>query len=124
MKQITGKKEGGCCLCDGDASVCWRCVKEMLDAVATEVVMTPQHPRWKEFYKILEGPECCNFHKDESGKFKWRCKGGHDQTFAKAILMEMDDIDVEASLAYFRFNGGHCDCEILFNVDAKEVENE
>jgi hypothetical protein len=26
--------------------------------------------------------------------------------------------DVVASLDYFNEHGGHCDCEILFNVDA------
>ena len=27
-------------------------------------------------------------------------------------------IDVAASLEFFNANGGHCDCEILLNVDA------
>jgi hypothetical protein len=78
--------------------------------------MTPRHPLWKKFAERLDGPEGCNF-KDINGKFTWSCKGGMDKSKAKAILESMADIDVEKSLAYFDEHGGHCDCEILFNVD-------
>jgi hypothetical protein len=33
-------------------------------------------------------------------------------------MRDMGGIDVEASLEFFMANGGHCDCEILLNVDA------
>jgi hypothetical protein len=35
----------------------------------------------------------------------------------------MDSIDVEKTIEFFHEHGGHCDCEILLNVDpaAKEA---
>ena len=81
-------------------------------------IMYPKHERWEEFVNRLEGSEGCDFWEDEHGKISWTCKGGNDHTFAKKILVAMgEDIDVEESLQYFRDHGGHCDCEILFNVN-------
>ena len=82
-------------------------------------VMTPAHPLWGTFKDRLEGPEGCDFQKDRPDHpgISWKCKGGHNQDFAKAILSTLPDIDVDASLAYFAEHGGHCDCEILFNVE-------
>ena len=84
-------------------------------------LMNAEHPDWDEFCGRLEGPEGCNFQEDEAGKITWDCAGGTDQTYAEKILKAMNEnggeIDVEGSLAYYRENGGHCDCEILFNVD-------
>lgn len=74
--------------------------------------MTPQHFRWPEFINRLKGPEGCNFAEDEDGKITWDCNG---LGLAAAILSSMD-MDIEASLEYFREHGGHCDCEIVFNV--------
>ncbi len=74
--------------------------------------MTPNHPEWEEFMDRLSGEEGCNF--TEEG---WTCYGGHDKRFATAILQSMQGVDVEASLLYFEDHGGHCDCEIVFNVD-------
>jgi len=80
-------------------------------------VMTPEHPRWSEFYERLSGPEGCDFEEAENVlTTTWRCGGGYDKTYATAILTAMGGIDVPASLAYFEQHGGHCDCEILFNV--------
>lgn len=83
--------------------------------------MTPNHPRWEEFYERLEGPEGCNFHEKIPGDKKsvtWKCKAGRDKSLAQAILEKMDAIDVPASLSFFETRGGYCDCEILFNVEA------
>jgi len=80
-------------------------------------LMTPEHPGWAQFCDRLGGPEGCDFHEDENGVPRWRCKGGLDKTFARAILDDLPDIDVEGSLGFFEEHGGHCDCEILFNVD-------
>jgi hypothetical protein len=78
--------------------------------------MTPEHPRWEEFCErldaALEGsPAGCN-----------GCghPAGHEA--ARSILATMDDVDVAASLAYFREHGGHCDCEILLNLAAATEE--
>ena len=83
-------------------------------------IMTPEHPLWGEFCERLEGPEGCNFTPD----LKWTCKGGNDKSFATAILKHMGDIDIPVSIKYFDDHGGHCDCEILFNVDTREQVTE
>ena len=80
-------------------------------------LMTPEHPLWEEFISRLEGPEGCDFKDDENGDIVWKCAGGMDQTYAEKILKTMKNIDVESSLQFMRDNGGHCDCEIIFNVD-------
>ena len=80
-------------------------------------VMTPEHPLWEEFTERLEGPEGCDFQKDERDNYSWKCKGGSDKSHATAILKTMPSIDVEASLRFFEQHGGLCDCEILFNVE-------
>ena len=89
--------------------------------------MDHDHPRWQEFLDRLEGPDGCDFQELQAGQLRpegyslfekmiWRCKGGHDKTYATVLLSEMGDIDIPASLAFFDAAGGHCDCEILFNV--------
>lgn len=80
-------------------------------------VMTVEHPQWNEFAMILEGPDGCNFQKDNEGHITWNCTSRRDRPHARTILENWGDIDVEASLAYFDCHGGYCDCEILFNVD-------
>ena len=79
-------------------------------------VMNPLHPRWREFLKQLEGPQGCNFKENKDGPITWRCNGGRDKSFAIAIMQRMEDVAIEESLDYFETNGGHCDCEILFNL--------
>lgn len=85
-------------------------------------IMTPSEPDWNEFKDRLEGPEGCNFRKDDAGEIWWDC-GGHEDTIADfskstAILSSMDNIDVPASIEFFGEHGGYCDCEVLFNVEA------
>ena len=81
----------------------------------------PGHPRWEEFAGRLTGPEGCDFKRDPEPT--WKCGGGIDLSMSEAILRDMyeDALDaeqvVQRSLAYFSANGGHCDCEVLFNVD-------
>ena len=90
-------------------------------------LMTIEHERWNEFCKRLEGPEGCDFKYEP--EMKWKCGGGTDKSKARKILQEMNRegyysdmqweyIDIAGSLEYFSANGGHCDCEILFNVDS------
>jgi len=80
-------------------------------------IMTPDNFRWVEFCERLEGPEGCDFRKDEKGEITWKCSGGTDKSKAKAIMESMGNIDINKSCAYFDAHGGHCDCEILFNVN-------
>ena len=79
--------------------------------------MHPGHPGWKGFSKALSGPDGCNFKKPEGGEMTWKCAGGSDQSLATKILSKTKGINVTDSLLYFRDHGGHCDCEILFNVE-------
>lgn len=89
-----------------------------------QTFMNPSHPRWREFCERLEGPDGCNFREKTPGdpdSITWTCGGGMDKTFAAAILKKMgfSELAIEASLAYFEAYGGHCDCEILFNVESR-----
>jgi Protein of unknown function (DUF2695) len=42
----------------------------------------------------------------------------NEHPVCRRILMDMgvDDEDIEACLAYLSLQGGHCDCEVIFNV--------
>ena len=80
--------------------------------------MTTAHPRWGEFLALLAGPEACNL--QGSGEtFTFRCAGGRDKTFARAILRQMGfgRFAVARSVRWFEAHGGFCDCEILWNCD-------
>ena len=79
-------------------------------------ILTPQSERWEEFVKRLQGPEGCDFVQEKDGP-TWLCEGGDDKTFATKILRSMGGIDVQATLKRCHEYGGHCDCEILFNVE-------
>jgi len=78
-------------------------------------VMTPAHPKWAEFVTRLAGPEGCHF-RQVQGQFVSDCDGEPSRPKATALLKDYD-VDVEASLAYFDEHGGHCDCEVVFNVE-------
>ena len=76
-------------------------------------VLKPESPRWKEFYDrlgaIVKSPEDCH----------------HDLYNAERVLRQMDDIDVEETIALCKSRGGCCDCEIMFNLgtdDDKELK--
>ena len=72
----------------------------------------------KEFLERLEGPEGCDFKEETEKGVTWKCKGGNDQTYARKILnnMKIDKTEIETFLKKCSKLGGHCDCEILFNV--------
>lgn len=91
--------------------------------MTNNLAMTPEHPQWLEFVERLEGPEGCDFQEHPEKGFTWKCKGGYDKSFARAILETIPDIDIEASMEHYNKNGGHCDCEILFNVDPYDEED-
>lgn len=79
-------------------------------------VMTPKHRRWQEFVLRMEGPDGCDF-QEVDGQYVWTCDATAARPAARRLLEAMG-FDVEASLAYFSEHGGHCDCEILYNVEA------
>lgn len=71
--------------------------------------------QWREYFSRLEGPEGCDFQESPT---TWKCAGGTDQTFSKAILMKMDldEGTINEVLQCVSSLGGHCDCEVLFNA--------
>jgi hypothetical protein len=82
--------------------------------------MTLEHERWQEFADRLAGPDGCNFHEGEDGILRWKCGGGRDKSLTLKALESMgSDIDIPATLVYFDEHGGHCDCEVIFNVDRR-----
>lgn len=95
-------------------------LKKATEKQAIQNVMTTNHPEWEHFCGLLSGKEGCNFKKDEKKRTTWRCAGGNDKSLATAILKtHFPNIDIKKSMAYFEKHGGFCDCEILFNVDAR-----
>lgn len=72
----------------------------------------------KEFFKKLEGPEGCNFRKVK-GEISWKCGGGRSKVLSIAILNKMGicAADQQTFLQECDDSGGHCDCEIIFNVE-------
>jgi len=80
-------------------------------------IMNFYHPRWDEFVERLDGPEGCNFRKDDDGEIHWDCTAKKDRGHAIKIMKDMGVKDIEGSLLFFNENGGFCDCEILFNVN-------
>lgn len=49
------------------------------------------------------------------------CKSGMDKSAAADVLADMGGLDIVGSLDFFGRNGGHCDCEILLNVDRDDL---
>ncbi len=80
--------------------------------------------QFEKFSELLEGKEGCNFRekiKDDPNSITWKCY--HDFRFTKKILKKyFGDVDTEDFLKICRTNGGYCDCEILFNVEAENLQ--
>lgn len=82
-------------------------------------IMTPSNNRWNEFYHRLVGIEGCNFRqkeKDNTESIIWNCNSKPDRPFATKILESMGNIDIKKTMVFFDEKHGHCDCEIIFNV--------
>ena len=78
----------------------------------------PDHPRWREFFERLAGPEGCDFKPSGS----WNCHGGTDTRFSRRVLVAMglSEVAIKQTLRYFRLDGGYCDCEIVLNLGTAE----
>jgi hypothetical protein len=78
-------------------------------------ILTPESGRWDTFTETLylalfpDGDDKRTTCLGDSGP------GVH--RYAKKIMKDMGDVDIAASLEFFQAHGGHCDCEILYNVD-------
>lgn len=82
--------------------------------------MTPDHHRWHEFIELLAGPDYCDFKLADPENLKsltWKCIKKSDRPFSREILARFGGIDIETTMEYFAQHGGHCDCEVFFNVD-------
>ena len=62
---------------------------------------------------FLDSPEGCNFREGETGNSTWTCDGTLAMTTA---WMQAAGIDPEMNLPRLRQGGGHCDCEVVFNL--------
>ena len=86
--------------------------------------MSPEHPRWYGFARRLEGPNGCNFTQTDPNdprSIRWTCDSSPERTKTRAILAAMgfSPAFIDRSLSYFDEHGGHCDCEVLFNVSSR-----
>lgn len=70
-------------------------------------IMTPEHPRWIEFYNHLSEMVY------DSG-----CEHTHNAAEVALKSFGFAPEEIEASVRYFREHGGHCSCEVLLNVGA------
>jgi hypothetical protein len=78
-------------------------------------VLTPDSDRWDTFTETL----FLALYPD--GGDRSVCLGDSGpgvHRYAKEIMQDMGGIDIAGSLEFFMAHGGHCDCEILLNVDA------
>ncbi len=81
----------------------------------SDEILTPQSPRWDEFAEALAEALSVPGRPEA-----WRCDGARGDLryrYAKQVMADMGNVDVEGTLAYFAANGGACCCEILLNVD-------
>jgi hypothetical protein len=79
-------------------------------------IMNAEHPRFKEFINLLSGPQGCDF--KEGDGYSWTCSNTTDCPLSRRILGDMgfSEDEITASVQFFHKNGGHCDCEVVFNV--------
>lgn len=84
--------------------------------------MTKEHcgTKYKEYQDMFNYiSRKCNFHEDDKGKTTWTCNG--DLRFAEAWC-KYHKMDFQRIKHILEFFGGHCDCEVLFNVDTDTNE--
>ena len=84
--------------------------------------MTKEHcgTKYREYQDLFKyiGKKC-NFHEDKKGKTTWACHGDLSFTETWCKRNKMDFQRIKHILEFF---GGHCDCEVLFNVDTDANE--
>ena len=83
-------------------------------STTTTNIMTTDHPMWNRFFARLVAQ--LDFRNSSSGNTVFRCDNTHDK--ATEILKDIGGVNIPETLDYFKDNGGHCDCEIVFNVPA------
>ena len=75
----------------------------------SEILTPSTSSRWDEFANRLVGEMCV------PGGPPDRCD--HTHRYAKAIMADMGEVDIPGTIEFLDAHGGHCDCEILLNVD-------
>src|SRR5262245_63932034 len=99
--------------------------------------MTPTDPRWPQFAsrltRALATPaaiERCDRAEVELEAAEtaqaWSaidgCASSHGEApphaTSRAVLASMGGYDLDASVEYFKTHAGHCDCEVLLNLEA------
>jgi Protein of unknown function (DUF2695) len=94
----------------------------MAETTSSSEIMTPDNPRWSEFFFKLEeavsqmGSSGDGTQLDDTGKIAPQNPDRPTHWLSRKAPTEKR-CDVEASLADFRAHGGYCDCEVLFNVE-------
>jgi hypothetical protein len=83
-----------------------------------DTILTPEHVSWHSFKRELKGPEGINI-RFEGSKAKWNCSHRLTRPLTRKILRKYKEIDIEATLKIFETLGGSCDCEVVFNVEAR-----
>jgi len=78
------------------------------------MILDKNHEKWDWFVDELNGPNGCDFRRNQDGKETWTCCNDHE--LSRKILATVEGVDVEKTIEYFEKNGGYCDCEICFNV--------
>lgn len=86
-------------------------------------LMTIDNPYWEKFFARLvmavnfRPRTGSNADAIDAKDIIWDCDG----TLAKAteILNEIGNFDIPATLEFFKNNGGHCDCEVVFNLPGR-----
>jgi len=103
--------------------------------------MTREHPEWDRFIHILDAlvhvhevdeDEDLHLRRDSAGdrltNLRWNCAGDLTQAMAVLAFMEalgiVGPIDIDGTVAYLDAHGGNCDCEVLFNVDGDDGDEE
>jgi hypothetical protein len=71
-------------------------------------VLTPEIPGWFMFVSLLDRPLT-----DGCTPIEWHCDGGVIDTgkrayrYAKRVMGEMGDVDIDGSIEFFRFSREH-----------------
>lgn len=81
-------------------------------------MITTTHERWSEFYGRLAAAV--------GDPASSGCTDSMDRPMARRALAAMgfSEREIGSSLDYFEQHGGYCDCEILLNVGAEEIDHQ
>lgn len=79
------------------------------------------HKQATTFLKKLRGSDGCNFREDEHRIPVWTCTDNHAATERILEKMGFSGNAIEMIIARCKALGGHCDCEIVFNITVEDL---